>query len=66
MDREEFELIIGLLCLLISIFWGYSEIKEWNKTDKDDYMLKSSSIKILSGLIIFFLIGIIGIYRYLS
>lgn len=66
MSRKEFELIFGILCLLISIIWGYYEIRDWNKMKKDDYMLKSFSIEIFSGLIVFFVIGIIGIYRYFS
>ncbi|SFU45448.1 hypothetical protein SAMN05216480_10433 [Pustulibacterium marinum] len=66
MNTKEFELILGILCLLMSIFWGYYEIKDWNKMRKDDYMLKSSSIKIIGALIAFFMIGIAGIYRYFS
>lgn len=66
MNTKEFELIIGIVCLLISIIWGFYEIKVWNKTKEDDYMLKSNSIQIIAGLTIFFMIGIAGIYRYLS
>ena len=64
MNTKEFELIFGLLCLLISIIWGFHLIKEWNNTKKNDYMMKSFSIELIGGLIIFFMIGIAGIYRY--
>ena len=66
MNTKEFELIFGIICLLISIIWGYYEIKDWNRMKKDDYMLKSFSINIIVGLIAFFMIGIAGIYRYFS
>ena len=66
MDRKEFELIFGILSLLVSIIWGYYEIKDWNKMKKDNYIRKSYSIKIIGGLIVFFMIGIAGIYRYFS
>jgi len=66
MDRKEFELIFGILSLLVSIIWGYYEIKSWIKMKKDDYMSKSYSIEIIGGLIAFFMIGIAGIYRYFS
>ncbi|MCL8009569.1 hypothetical protein M8845_19280 [Gelidibacter japonicus] len=62
MSTKEFELIFGILCLLISIIWGYYEIKDWNKTKKDDYIIKSFSIEIIGGLIAFFMIGIAGIW----
>jgi len=64
MDKKEFELIFGILSLLASIIWGYYEIKAWNKMKKNDYMLKSFSIEVITGLIVFFMIGIAGIYRY--
>jgi hypothetical protein len=66
MSTKEFELIFGILCLLISIIWGFFEIKDWNRMKKDDYMLKSYSIEIITGLIVFFMIGVAGIYRYFS
>ena len=66
MNEKEYELIFGIICLLVSIIWGYYEIKDWNKMKKDDYMLKSYSIEIIGGLIAFFMIGVAGIYRYFS
>jgi hypothetical protein len=66
MSTKEFELIFGILCLLLSIIWGFFEIKDWNRMKKDDYMLKSYSIEIITGLIVFFMIGVAGIYRYFS
>lgn len=66
MDRKEFELIFGILSLLVSIILGYYEIKAWNKIKKDDYTLKSYSIKVIGAIIIFLMIGFVGIYRYFS
>ena len=66
MNEKEYELIFGIICLLVSFIWGYYEIKDWNKMKKDDYMLKSYSIEIIGGLIAFFMIGVAGIYRYFS
>jgi len=64
MSTKEFELIFGIISLLVSITWGFYEIKDWNRMKKDDYMLKRFSIKIIGGLLVFFIIGIAGIYRY--
>jgi len=64
MNIKEKELLIGLISLAVSILWGIKEIKDWNKLD--NWWLKSYSIEIIGGLIIFFMIGIAGIYRYFS
>lgn len=64
MTRREFELIFGLIFFLISIIYGFYKIKDWRKIQKDDYMLKSFSIKTIGGLVVFFIIGVVGIYRY--
>ncbi|QCX39041.1 hypothetical protein FF125_11570 [Aureibaculum algae] len=66
MERKEFELIFGILSLLVSIIWGYYKIKDWNRMKKDNHIRKSYSIQIIGGLIVFFMIGIVGIYRYFS
>ncbi|WP_430907514.1 hypothetical protein [Maribacter sp. 2-571] len=64
MNHKEYELLIGIVSLIVSVAWGYKEIKEYN--DLEDYWLKSYSIEIIGGLVCFFLIGIAGIYRYFS
>ena len=66
MERKEFEFVFGIICLLLSIIWGYYEIKAWNKIKNDDYMMKSFSIEFFGAIIMFFIIGIVGIYRYFS
>tara|TARA_B110000914_G_scaffold59055_1_gene51233 strand:+ start:748 stop:978 length:231 start_codon:yes stop_codon:yes gene_type:complete len=66
MSTEEFELIFGIMSLLVSLIWGFYEIKDWNRMKKDDYILKSLSIKVIGGLLVFFMIGIAGIYRYFN
>jgi hypothetical protein len=66
MSTEEFELIFGIMSLLVSLIWGFYEIKDWNRMKKDDYILKSRSIKVIGGLLVFFMIGIAGIYRYFN
>ena len=54
------------MSLLVSLIWGFYEIKDWNRMKKDDYILKSLSIKVIGGLLVFFMIGIAGIYRYFN
>ena len=66
MSDKEYELILGILCLILSIILFYIEIKEWLEMDKKDYMRKSYKIKILTGAVIFMIAGIVGIYRYLN
>lgn len=65
MNHNEFELILGILCLILSFILFYLEIKEWKNIEIKDYMLKANSIKIISGAIVFLIAGIAGIYRYL-
>jgi hypothetical protein len=64
MSTKEFELIFGIISLLVSLIWGFYEIKDWSRMKKDDYFLKSLSIKVIGGLVVFFMVGIAGIYRY--
>ena len=66
MDNKEFELLLGIVSLIISLLFGYREIKNWNSIEKDDYMLKSFSVEKTVGIIGLFLVGIVIIYRYFS
>tara|TARA_R110001583_G_scaffold113965_2_gene264420 strand:+ start:599 stop:808 length:210 start_codon:yes stop_codon:yes gene_type:complete len=66
MSNDELILLGGIFCLTISFLLGSREIKNWNSTEKDDYMTKSFSIKKFGGIFIFFMIGIVIIYRYFS
>ncbi len=64
MNDREFELIIGIISLTVSILLGLREIRIWKSLEKDDYMLKSFSIKKIGAIVGLFLVGIAGIYRY--
>jgi hypothetical protein len=66
MNRKEFEFIFGIICLLIALILAFREIKKWRELDEQDYILKSNSIKKIGAIIVFILIGIVGIYRYIS
>jgi len=63
MDKE-YELILGILSLIISILLGVREINNLMKIKKNDFMLKSISIKKIGAIMVFFIVGIVGIYRY--
>ena len=52
--------------MIISILLGLREIKIWNNLEKEDYILKSFSVKKIGAIIGLFLVGIAGIYRYFS
>ncbi|CAL65916.1 membrane protein [Christiangramia forsetii KT0803] len=64
MSNKEYELILGILCLILSFILLYIEIKDWLQIDKKDYMRKSYKIEIITGAAIFMITGITGIYRY--
>ena len=64
MNTNEKELLIGLISLVVSIVWGIKEFRDWKKLD--NWWLKSYGIEIIGGLVILFLIGIAGVYRYFS
>tara|TARA_R110002072_G_C7766330_1_gene518772 strand:+ start:180 stop:380 length:201 start_codon:yes stop_codon:yes gene_type:complete len=66
MNNREFEIIFGIICMIISILLGLREIKIWNNLEKEDYILKSFSVKKIGAIIGLFLVGIAGIYRYFS
>ncbi|KPM30491.1 Hypothetical protein I595_3312 [Croceitalea dokdonensis DOKDO 023] len=56
----------GIICLTISLLLGYREYLNWKSIKKDDYILKSFSIQKSAGIIIFFVAGVVLIYRYFS
>jgi len=62
----ELEMLGGIICFSISLLFGYREFKNWKSIKKDDYILKSFGIQKWTGIIIFFLCGVILIYRYFS
>ncbi len=66
MNSREFEIVFGIICLIISILLGLREYKNWNSLEKDDYILKSFSVKKIGAIIGLFLVGIAEIYRYFS
>ena len=66
MDSIEMEMLGGLICLAVSILLGYREYLNWKSIERNDYILKSNSIKKIGGIIIFFIIGISLIYRYFT
>jgi len=43
---------------------GFREVRKWNAIDKDDYTLKSFSIKKIGAILGLFIVGIVGLYRY--
>ncbi|ASO05418.1 hypothetical protein AREALGSMS7_01956 [Arenibacter algicola] len=66
MNLKELEMLGGIFCLTISILLGYREYLNWKSIKKDDYILKSFSIQKLTGIIIFFIAGVLLVYGYFS
>tara|TARA_R110002049_G_scaffold251761_1_gene426208 strand:+ start:143 stop:361 length:219 start_codon:yes stop_codon:yes gene_type:complete len=66
MNSKELEMLGGVLCLAISILLGYREYINRKSIKKDDYILKSFNIQKSTGIIIFFIAGVILVYRYFS
>ena len=64
MSDKEFELILGILFLILSIILFVIEIKDWKKLNKKDFIRKSFKVNILTSSYAFFIGGLIGISRY--
>lgn len=60
------KLIIGLLLVAGCITYAVYEVNRYKKDKKFDYMIFSYDIKVYTGVLIFFTIGIIMICRELK
>ena len=58
--------LIGLLLVIGCISYAVYEINRYNKGKEFDYMIFSYDIKVYVGILTFFAIGIIMVYRELK
>lgn len=66
MNNKELELLFGAICFVVAIILGVREYRNWNTLQNDDWMLKSFSIKKISGIVGLCIIGLVTFYRYFS
>lgn len=60
------KLLLGILIIILTLFFIGFELKKYSKLKKKDYMRKSLSVKTIGAVIIFIVIGIMMIYRELK
>lgn len=61
-----YNFIVGIIIIVIAIAFLLFEFKKYNKLDKNDYVRKSFSVKVIGSFILLIIIGIVTIYRELK